>query len=126
MEITQIVKLLDQNNFKYTVKKEIITVSLEFSQNVVIDLSDPTKIIISDYLSSWNFLTGCIKMSLKNAFLYNFIGLLFFGFFSQYTAFTNSNLTNLFLLFIAWILLFSTFYLVKLESFKIQFAAMRK
>ena len=126
MEITQIVKLLDQNNFKYTVKKEIITVSLEFSQNVIIDLSDPTKIIISDYLSSWNFLTGCIKMSLKNAFLYNFIGLLFFGFFSQYTAFTNSNLTNLFLLFIAWILLFSTFYLVKLESFKIQFAAMRK
>ncbi len=126
MELNKITQILDENNFKYAVKKEAVIVFFEFSQNVVIDLSNPSKIIISDYLSNWNFLTGCLKMSLKNAFLYNFILLLFFGFFCQYTAFVSYDFTNLLLTLIAWILLFSTFYLIKLESFKLQFTAMRK
>ncbi|WP_073409589.1 hypothetical protein [Flavobacterium johnsoniae] len=75
---------------------------------------------ISDYLESWNFLTGGIKMSLKNAILYNFFLLLFFGFLCQYLQFTGNSLTNLFLTFIGWVLLFSAFYLIKLEGFKLQ------
>lgn len=126
MELNKITKILEENNYKYKVKNQIIVVSLEFSQNVVIDLSNSSKIVISDELANWNFLTGCIKMSLKNAFLYNFIGLLFFGFFCQYAAFINYNFASLFLTFIAWILLFSVFYLVKLESFKVQFKVLTK
>lgn len=126
MELNKITKILEKNNYKYKVKNQIIIVSLEFSQNVVIDLSNSSKIIISDHLANWNFLTGCIKMSLKNAFLYNFMLLLFFGFFCQYAAFIDYNFTSLLLTFIAWVLLFSMFYLIKLESFKLQFKILTK
>lgn len=120
MELNKIIETLDKYDYKYNLKNNTITVNLEFSQNVVIDLSNPSKIIISDYLVSWNFLTGGIKMNLKNAILYNFFLLLFFGFLCQYLQFTGNSLTNLFLTFIGWVLLFSTFYLIKLEGFKLQ------
>ncbi|MRX40133.1 hypothetical protein GJU43_12670 [Flavobacterium sp. LC2016-23] len=126
MELNKIIKILEEHNYKYKVKNQIIVVSLEFSQNVVIDLSNSSKIIISDDLVNWNFLTGCIKMSLKNAILYNFILLIFFGFFCQYATFINYNLNSLLLTFIAWVLLFSIFYLIKLESFKLQFKMLTK
>lgn len=126
MELNKITKILEENNYKYKVKNQIIVVSLEFSQNVIIDLSDSSKIIISDNFDNWNFLTGYIKMSLKNAILYNFVLLIFFGFFCQYAAFIDYNFTCLLLTFIAWVLLFSIFYLVKLESFKLQFKIMTK
>lgn len=126
MELNKITKILEENNYKYKVKNQIIVVSLEFSQNVIIDLSDSSKIIISDNFDNWNFLTGYIKMSLKNAILYNFVLLIFFGFFCQYAAFIDYNFTNLLLTFIAWVLLFSIFYLIKLESFKIQFKILTK
>lgn len=126
MELNKITKILEENNYKYKVKNQSIIVSLEFSQNVVIDLSNSSKIKISDHLANWNFLTGCIKMSLKNAFLYNFMLLLFFGFFCQYAAFIDYNFTSLLLTFIAWVLLFSMFYLIKLESFKLQFKILTK
>jgi hypothetical protein len=126
MEINKITEILEENNYKYQVKNQVIVVSLDLSQNVVIDLSNSSKIIISDYLNNWNFLTGCIKMSLKNAILYNFVLLLFFGFFCQYTEFIDYNFTSLLLTFIAWILLFSIFYLIKLESFKLQLTVLIK
>lgn len=120
MELNKIIEILEKYDYKYKLKRDTIIVTLEFSQNVVIDLSNPSKIIVSDYLESWNFLTGGIKMSLKNAILYNFFLLLFFGFLCQYLEFTGNSLTNLFLTFIGWVLLFSTFYLIKLEGFKLQ------
>ena len=126
MELNKITKILEENNYKYKVKNQIIVVSLEFSQNVIIDLSDSSKIIISDNFDNWNFLTGYIKMSLKNAILYNFVLLIFFGFFCQYAAFIDYNFTCLLLTFIAWVLLFSIFYLIKLESFKLQFKILTK
>ncbi|UWY26328.1 hypothetical protein N4T20_11460 [Flavobacterium sp. TR2] len=120
IELNKTVEMLEKFNYKYKLNSSYITVTLEFSQNVVIDLSNPSKIIISDYLENWNFLTGCIKMSLKNAILYNFFLLLFFGFLCQYLQFTGSSLTNLLLTFMGWVLLFSTYYLIKLEGFKLQ------
>ncbi|WP_132035765.1 hypothetical protein [Flavobacterium circumlabens] len=126
MELNKIIKILEEHNYKYQVKNQIIVVSLEFSQNVVIDLSNSSKIVIPDDLVNWNFLTGCIKMSLKNAILYNFVLLIFFGFFCQYAAFIEYNFTSLLLTFIAWVLLFSIFYLIKLESFKLQFKILTK
>ncbi|SCY25364.1 hypothetical protein SAMN02927916_1623 [Flavobacterium anhuiense] len=120
IELNKTVEMLEKFNYKYKLRNSTITVTLDFSQNVVIDLSNPSKIIIRDHLENWNFLTGCIKMSLKNAILYNFILLLFFGFLCQYLQFTGNSLTNLFLTFMGWILLFSTYYLIKLEGFKLQ------
>lgn len=126
MEQNKIIEMLEKYNYKYNLRGDKIIINLEFSQKVVIDLSNPSKAIISDYLENWNFLTGCFKMSLKSSFLYNFILLIFFGFFCQYAQFIGSSLTNLFLTFIGWILLFSMFYLIKLESFKLQFITITK
>lgn len=126
MELNKIITILEENNYKYIVKDKVIVVTLEFSQHVIIDLSNSNKTIISDQLVNWNFLTGCFKMSLKNAILYNFILLLFFGFFCQYAALINQDFTNLFLTFIAWILLFASFYLIKLENFKLQLLLLLK
>lgn len=126
MKSSQITQILEKYNYVYTVKQDIITINIDFSQNVIIDLSSPEKIIIRDELVSWNFLTGGLKMSLKNSILYNFVLTLFFGFFCQYLNFLNYNFTNLFLTFISWVLIFTTFYLIKLESFKLQFITLTK
>ncbi len=126
MKSTEIIKVLQNYNYQYTLNKEVITVNLELSQNVIIDVSNPEKIIISDLLTGWNFLTGMIAMSLKKAILYNFGLTLFFGFLCHYLEFTNQNYTNLFLLFVSWILIFIIFYLIKLESFKLQLITLLK
>lgn len=126
MESERIIKTLEQNNYKFKLSANTIIIHLDFSQNIIIDTSNSEKILISDQLVNWNFLTGCIKMSLKNAILYNFVLLIFFGFFCQYAEFIDQNYTSLLLTFIAWVLLFSTFYLIKLESFKLQLFAMIK
>jgi hypothetical protein len=91
---------------------------MSFSQNIIIDLFVPEKVIITDKLVSWNFLTGANKMSLKGALLYNFIALIFFGSFCQYLQLFNHNYTGFLILFVAWVLLSSFFYLIKLESLR--------
>ena len=67
---------LSLNKFDYKFEKinNKIIVKLDFAQRIIIDFSDPEKIKITDRLVGWNFLTGLIEMSLKNATLYNFIG----------------------------------------------------
>lgn len=126
MEVTTITTILEQNNYNYSIKNEVITIKLDFAQNVIIDLSNSQKTIITDKLSGWNFLTGCINMSLKNAILYNFVLILFFGFLSQYVTLINQNITSLLILLIGWVLIFVAYYTVKLESFKLQFFALTK
>ncbi|NRT13649.1 TM2 domain-containing membrane protein YozV [Flavobacterium sp. 14A] len=61
-------------------------------------------------------------MSLKKAFIYNFVGTILFGILSIYSENKENglNLLGMFLVFITWIILFSTYYIVKLESFKNQ------
>jgi hypothetical protein len=94
---------------------------LELAQQVTIEFDVPNKIIIKDKLVGWNFLTEMITMSLKNAFIYNFVGLILFGFICLYSDTENGiNLIVLFLAVITWIILFSGFYLIKLEGFKNQ------
>ena len=73
MEREKIINFLEKFDYRYSVKNQIIEVKLDFSQKVMIDLSETTKIKISDELVGWNFLTGLLVMSLKNAIIYNFI-----------------------------------------------------
>lgn len=126
MKSSEIATILEQNNYNYSIQNEIITVKLDFAQKVIIDLSNPQKTILKDQLSGWNFLTGYIKMSLKNAILYNFVLILFFGFLSQYAVLIGHNITSLLILAIGWIIIFVIYYTIKLESFKLQFLALTK
>jgi hypothetical protein len=122
MNKENVITFLEKYDYNYYNKNNIIIVKLELAQQVTIDFDEPNKIIIKDKLIGWNFLTGMIAMSLKNALLYNFVGLIILGFVCLYSQNTENriNLVVLFLVFIAWIILFSGFYLIKIESFKTQ------
>jgi hypothetical protein len=122
MEKEKVLNFLDKYDYSYSEKDNSIFVKLELAQQVTIEFDVPNKIIIKDKLIGWNFLTGIITMSLKNAFIYNFVGLILFGFICLYSENTEKgiNLIVLFLVFITWIILFSGFYLIKLEGFKNQ------
>ncbi|AWK04254.1 hypothetical protein HYN56_08400 [Flavobacterium crocinum] len=128
MKSDEIIKVLESYNYKCILNNNIIKVKLDFSQNVIIDLSNHNKTIIRDELVNWNFLSGSFKMSLKNSILFNFIAIIFLGFLCQSLDILDYsfNFTNLFLTYIAWVLIFTTFYLIKLESFKSQFIKLTK
>lgn len=122
MDKERIINFLENYGFKYSQDAATITVHLDFAHNVKLDFSRPDKMKISDQLTGWNFLTGLIPMSLKNAVIYNFIGAIVAGFIFVFLASQQSgvNLTGFYLAFMLWVLLFSGYYLIKLESFKIQ------
>ena len=127
MDKIHILNFLNKYNFKYSVNAEIIIVNLDFAQNVILDFSQPDKIKINDRLTGWNFLTGLIPMSLKHAIIYNFvvaviIGILFINIKVENSEF---NLIAFYLVLIFWIVLFSGYYLVKLENFKSQIINLR-
>ena len=122
MEKDNVIKFLNKYNYSYSEKNNSIFVKLELAQQVKIEFDEPNKIILKDKLTGWNFLTGMIEMSLKNALIYNLIGTILFGIICMYSENIENglNFIAMFLVFITWIILFSTFYIVKLESFKNQ------
>ena len=122
MEKDNVIKFLNKYGYRYSEKHNSIFVYLEFAQQVKIEFEELNKITISDKLVGWNFLTGIIEMSLKNALIYNFVGTIVLGFMSMYSEMQENSLNfiPLFLIFITWVILFSVFYIVKLEGFKNQ------
>jgi hypothetical protein len=122
MEKEKVLSFLDKYNYNYSENNNSIFVKLEFAQQVIIQFEKPNKIILKDKLVGWNFLTGAIEMSLKYALIYNFVGTIILGILCMFFEYTGNslNLIPMFLVFITWVLLFSTFYIVKLESFKNQ------
>lgn len=122
MENDKILNFLDKFDFNYSNDNQKIVVNLDFAQKVIIELKDGDKIKISDKLTGWNFLTGLISMSLKNAMVYNFVGGIIIGFLFITLQLRNSeiNMVPIYLVFILWVLMFSVYYLIKLESFKNQ------
>jgi len=122
MEIEKTLTFLDKYNYIYSVKGNTIFVKLEFSQRIKIEFNEPHKIIIKDKLVGWNFLTGLFDMSLKNALIYNLFGSTILGVLSVYSGSNNHNIyfIAMYLIFMTWAFVLFTFYLVKLESFKIQ------
>jgi hypothetical protein len=122
MEKEKVLNFLNKYDYSYSEKNNIIFVKLELAQQVKIEFDEPNKIIIKDKLIGWNFLTGMIEMSLKNALIYNFVGTILFGILCLYSENRENrmNIIAMFLVYITWIILFSGYYVVKLESFKNQ------
>ena len=122
MEKQKVLNFLNKYNFIYSEKNNSIFVKLELAQQIEIEFNEPNKIIIKDKLTGWNFLTGIIQMSLKNALIYNFVGMLILGTLTMISANENNGLDFIPFLFVfsTWVILFSVFYIVKLENFKNQ------
>ncbi len=120
MGIDNTEKLLNKFDYKFSRKNNKLIIKMGLSQRMMIDFSNPEKIVISDYLVNWNFLTGIIEMSIKNAVLYNFIGVLFVTFLFIYLDLESVkiNLMFLYLWLIFWVLLWTFFYFIKSENLK--------
>lgn len=120
MGIAKTEQLLKKFDYKFKRKDTEIVIHLPYSQRVIVDFSDPEKIRITDKLVGWNFLTGLIEMSIKSAFLYNFIGSILFTFLAVYVDVENIGITLIYfyLAFMFWVLLWTMYYLVKAENLK--------
>ena len=120
MGIEKTEELLKRFDYRFEKKNNELIIKMDFSQRMIIDFSDAEKIIIKDKLVGWNFLTGLIEMSIKDATLYNFIGamVITFLFFYLDLRYDGVNLIFFFLAAIMWLLLWTIFYLVKAENLK--------
>lgn len=103
MEATNIKSLLIKHRYQFIQKDNKIIVKLNFSQRVIIDLSKPNNVSVSSKLVGWNFLTGLIAMSLKNAIIYNAIGILIFICLALYLQ-TQIHLTSLVYVIVACVI----------------------
>ena len=126
MNSEKILNALDKYDYKYIHQNGIIIVKLDYAQQIIIDVTNPDKVIIKDKLVGWNFLTGSIQMNIKNAMLYNFVGLIFFSFLLILKYNHAQFFTPFFFTFIAWVLMWTIFYHVKSESLKQQIISWTK
>ncbi len=111
---------LDKLDYKYVEHEKAFIVKLNFSLQMIIDLTDPNKIKIESHLKGSNFLTWPIGMSLKSSMIFNFIGffictILFLSLRNEYDTFI---LTIIFLAAIFWNVYWLIYYIAKAESFK--------
>ena len=115
----KILKNLNKYDYQVVENTNRLIIKLDFSHQISIDFMSNGKIIIKDKLVHWNFLTGGISMSLKNAMIYNFIGIVIFTGLStfKFSENFNLNLIPFFIGYVAWVLLFTIFYSTKKESF---------
>jgi len=118
MEIDKTEALLKK--FGYQRKNNELIIKMAFAQRVIVEFSEPDKIVIKDKLVGWNFLTGLIEMSIKKAILYNFIGAIIITFLFMFLnlKYSGLNMVFLFLAFMVWVLLWTMFYLIKAENLK--------
>lgn len=73
MEKEKTIEFLKKYDYKFQEEDHKIVVKLDFSHLVYLDFSENDKLKITDKLTGYNFLTGLISMSLKNAVIYNCI-----------------------------------------------------
>jgi VIT1/CCC1 family predicted Fe2+/Mn2+ transporter len=112
--------LLRKFDYTYEKTNDHIEVRLGHGLRVTANFSNSEKVVIKESLTTWNFLTGTLDMSLKSAIMYNFIGsfiligVFFFGF-DQEDYITP---TLIFLAMIFIVLLWSNYYLTKAEHMK--------
>ena len=120
MSLEKTESLLRKFDYTYEKTNDHIEVRLGHGLRVTANFSNSEKVVIKESLTTWNFLTGTLDMSLKSAIMYNFIGsfiligVFFFGF-DQEDYITP---TLIFLAMIFIVLLWSNYYLTKAEHMK--------
>ncbi|WP_139959122.1 hypothetical protein [Flavicella sediminum] len=116
MKIESTEEVLKKFDYSYHLKNDEIIIDMELSHKILVDFSNPQKVIITDKLIGYNFLTGIFKMSIKKAILFNIV----IGFFlSLLISLENANLGVLFFIaLMVWVLLWSFFYISKSETLK--------
>ncbi|EGV42840.1 hypothetical protein BZARG_3038 [Bizionia argentinensis JUB59] len=120
MPIDKTEAFLKKFDYNFQRKNNALVIKMDFSQRVTIDFSDAEKIRITYKLVGWNSLTGFIEMSIKNATLYSFIGVLITTVLFVYLDLESNgiNLIFIFISLIMWVLIWNIYYLIKAENLK--------
>jgi hypothetical protein len=116
MSIETTESLLNRFDYVYERISERIEIKLGLGLCITVDFSQPEKVIIKDELTTWNFLTSTLDMSLKRALIFNFLAsFLLIGIFT-YT-FGDEYLLVVFvvLLSLSWVSYWSGYYLIRAE-----------
>ncbi len=112
--------------YNYQVKEQYgeIIVKLDSTVQIKINETEDGRVLITDKLLGYNMLTGVWSMSIKSSIVFNTIMSLLYLLLFTYVTFGSDNdkipLLALCYLIIAfsWIILWTIYYLVKIENFK--------
>jgi len=126
MSKENLINKLIKYQLKFWESDEVINIKLGSRQEVLVAFYQDNKISITDKLISWNPLSGIMRLSLKKAVVFQSVSifllwLLLLIIFSilkfgvEYFEFVTMVLVGSWGFAILW----STYYLIKLESFKI-------
>jgi hypothetical protein len=115
---------LNKYNYSYKEQFDKITVNLDSSLEIEIDYSEEDKVILTDKLRGYNMLTGVWSMSVRSSIIFNmiisFIYLLLFTYmrYILHKPFVGLLILLMFIVGMGWIILWTSYYLIKSENFK--------
>jgi len=115
---------LKKYDYHYKERFDKIIVNLDSTLEIEIDYSVPDKVIITDKLRGYNMLTGVWSTSVKGAIILNMVFSFFYFLIYAFLSYSiNKPFVNyltliIFVLGMAWIILWTNYYLVKSENFK--------
>ena len=110
---------------KFDDYEKSLNIKMGHSHEILIEFSDDDKISMSDKLTSWNPLSGILNISLRKAVILQSVSI-FLSWLLLLIVFSSLNLGIEYFEFVTMVLvgmwgfaiLWSTYYLIKLESFK--------
>lgn len=73
MNIENTEGFLKKFDYKFQKQNQSLIIKMDYALTVLIDFSNPEKVLISDKLNTYNFLTGILQMSIKKAVLFNMV-----------------------------------------------------
>lgn len=116
MNIGSTENFLKKFDYRYEKNENTLIIKMDFAHRVVIDFSNPDKIIIKDKLVAWNFLTGLFRMNIKKGILFNMV--LGISISATIAFFDLSTGIMFFFGLMLWGLLWSILYVSKYESLR--------
>lgn len=118
MSLEKTEALLSKFDYNYEKRNDQLEIKLGLGLRVTADFSKSEKILIEDKLTTWNFLSGTLDMSIRRAMIFNFV--LTFILLGMLLIFLDDEKALYVLLLISILiqLLWSGYYVIKLEQMK--------
>lgn len=124
--VQKITAFLDFYHYPYKIEGQQIDIEINDDQMVTLTLSSNGIEKIEDRMLNWNYISGRFEYSIYKVFKWNSIGLVaIWALLELIQIFDLPSINPLYvlILFMAYLLIWSGYYLVKLESFKIKLNA---
>lgn len=118
MSLEKTEALLSKFDYNYEKRNDQLEIKLGLGLRVTADFSKSEKILIEDKLTTWNFLSGTLDMSIRRAMVFNFV--LTFILLGMLLIFLDDEKALYVLLLISILiqLLWSGYYVIKSEQMK--------